>query len=263
MRLFYSIILILVLSIPVTSTGEELNIIKEKASTSKLYERAVEFFTRKVPQAFEKQLENSYQYMGLIENIFNEKDVPLDMAYIPLIESGFSHMSVGRGGVVGLWQFARQTGKKYGLKIDKYVDERRDPIKSTHAAADYLNDLYFRFGAWDIAIAAYNAGEGKISRILHRSGRMPAVINSYLARLAAASTVGQDPEGYGLKLKENTGAEEVAFMEVITDKVISFKTLAEQYDTTVSVIRKLNPALLRNETPPYLYSLRLPDRYPE
>lgn len=248
---------------PVNGMGQELNAVREKAPTSKLYERAVEFFTRKVPEAFEKQLENSYQYMGLIENIFAEKNVPLDMAYIPLIESGFSHMSVGRGGVVGLWQFARETGKKYGLKIDGYVDERRDPIKSTRAAADYLNDLYFRFGAWDVAIAAYNAGEGKISRILNRSGRMPSVINRYLARVAAASTVAQDPEGYGLKLKENTGEEEVAFMEIITDKVMSFKTLAEKYDTTVSIIKKLNPALLRNETPPYMYVLRLPDRYPE
>lgn len=262
-RLFILISLLLSLSLPAhVPAAEGLHAITEKASTSRMYERAVQFFTERIPQAFEKQLEQSQKYIDVISDIFSDKDIPLDLAYLPLIESGFSPISVGRGDAVGLWQLVKGTGRKYGLRIDKYVDERKDPVKSTYAAANYLKDLYNIFGAWDIALAAYNAGDGKIKRLLRRykEVRLPRGVNSYLAKFMAASDVAQDPEIYGLSSSSEAldSDDETVYSELTTNKRISLETIASDYNTTVRIIRELNPALRTNMTPPYQYVIRLP-----
>jgi membrane-bound lytic murein transglycosylase D len=262
MKLLRTTLLLLLISLLPLNVfaAQELHAIKKKASTSKFYDRALEFFTKKFPEAFEKKIDNSYKYIDTIMTVFKEKNIPLDIAYLPLIESGFSHLSVGSGDAVGLWQFVRGTGQRYGLKIDKYVDERKDPVKSTQAAARYLKDLYGMFGAWDVALAAYNAGEGRVKRMLngYRSVRLPDFLSRYLAQFMAASTVAQNPEEYGLKTPEDMPDEDAEYIEVKTDKIINLNTIAEQYETTVKIIRELNPALLTNRTPPYPYVLRLP-----
>jgi len=242
--------------------GDDLHSITEKASTNKLFERAIEFFTVKVPEMFEKRLYNSGKYIDQITEIFSEKGIPLDLAYLPLIESGFSPLSVGRGDTVGLWQFVKGTARKYGLRIDTYVDERKDPLKSTHAAAEYLRDLYASFGAWDIALAAYNAGEGRIKSIFRKSGtgQLPHVSNRYLANFMAASVVAQNPLEYGLESQEEyRSADAAGFREITTHKTISLKKLAADFNTTVPDIKALNPALLKETTPPYTYVIRLPE----
>ena len=256
-----TLLLLLISLLPLNVfASQELHAIRVNASTSRLYERALNFFTKKIPDAFEKKLDNSYKYIDTITTIFREKNIPLDIAYLPLIESGFSPLSVGSGDAVGLWQFVRSTGQTYGLKIDKYVDERKDPVKSTHAAARYLKDLYGMFGAWDIALAAYNAGEGKVKRMLtgYRSVRLPDFLRLYLARFMAASTVAQNPEEYGLKTPEDMPDDDAEYVEIKTDGITGLNTIAEQYNTTVKIIKELNPALLTNQTPPYPYVLRLP-----
>lgn len=262
-QMFIFISLLLSLSLPAhIFAAEGLQSIKEKPSTGKMYERALQFFTEKIPEAFEKQLNQSEKYIDLITDIFSNKDIPLDLAYLPLIESGFSPVAVGRGDAVGLWQLVRGTAKRYGLRIDRYVDERKDPGKSTYAAANYLKDLYQMFGAWDIALAAYNAGDGKIKHLLrkYREVRLPRVVNNYLAKFMAASDVAQDPENYGLTPSSETNSDDdgPGYRELITDKTISLKTIATLYNTTVRMIRELNPALLTNSTPPYEYVIRLP-----
>src|SRR5208283_3416904 len=164
-----SLLLSLSLSLPAhVLAGEELQAITENAVTGKMYERALQFFTEKIPEAFEKKLSESRKYIDVTTRIFIDKDIPLDLAYLPLIESGFSPVSVGRGDAVGLWQLVKGTAKRYGLRIDRYVDERKDPVKSTYAAAGYLRDLYQMFGGWDVALAAYNAGDGKIKQLLSK-----------------------------------------------------------------------------------------------
>jgi membrane-bound lytic murein transglycosylase D len=242
--------------------AEELHAIKEKETTSVLYERAIRLFTQKIPETFEKRLSNSNKYIDLVMEIFNEKNIPLDIAYLPLIESGFSPLSVGRGGTVGLWQFVKGTAKRYGLKVDSYVDERKDPVKSTEAAARYLRDLYRIFGSWDVALAAYNAGDGKVKRMRSNRSfiRFPKFINSYLAKFMAASTVAQDPESFGFATVEDTEDETPDVVEITTTGITSLKAIAGRYDTTVRAIKDLNPALCTNYTPPYRYVLRLPDR---
>ena len=156
-------------------------------------------------------------------------------------------------------ELVRSTARSYGLRVDSYVDERKDPIKSTNAAADYLRDLYVRFGAWDLALAAYNAGEGKITRIFKKSNEnLPWVINRYLAYFMAASTVAQDPETYGFRTSGDA-EEENDYREITTLSSTSLKAVAEKYRTTVNAIKKLNPALLTDSTPPYPYPIRLPN----
>jgi membrane-bound lytic murein transglycosylase D len=133
----------------------------------------------------------------VIKTIFGEKGIPHERAYLPVIENGFSPVAV----VVELWQFMKGTAERYGLRIDAYVDERRDTFKSTYAAANYLRYLYSTFGEWDIVLAAYNVGEEKIRRLVAKTdpagSRLPNVINSYIARLLAVFTMAEAPEKYG------------------------------------------------------------------
>ncbi|MGO9613288.1 MAG: lytic transglycosylase domain-containing protein [Dissulfurispiraceae bacterium] len=239
----------------------ELHDIKEKEPTSKIYERAVVFFTQKIPETFKERLNNSHKYIDMVTGIFDEKGIPFEIAYLPLIESGFSPLSVGPGGTTGLWQFVRGTALKYGLKIDNYVDERRDPVKSTLAAAAYLRDLYSLFGAWDIALAAYNAGEGRIKNIhnIYTSKRTPAITKRYIPYLMAAYTVAQDPESYGFDPEDDIRNESIKYNEITTLQVVSLKTIAQRHNTTVKELRSLNPALLTDHTPPYRYTIKVPE----
>lgn len=237
--------------------ADELHALKKKESIRQYYDRTIEFFTKKIPEAFEKKLANTYKYIDVITEIFDEKGIPPEIAYLPIIESGFSPFAVGSGDAVGLWQFVRGTAQRYGLRIDRYVDERKDPVKSTHAAARYLKDLYRMFGKWDLALAAYNAGEGKV--MSYRKGNahhLPDFLNRYIGKFVAVATLARNPERYGFTPNEDTPDED--FLEITTDRSISLAALAAKYQTTVAAIRELNPALLTDHTPPYDYRVRLP-----
>ncbi len=254
------------LGLPVTGmSGEMFQDIKENEHISGKYERAVEFFTRKMPAEFESRRNNSFRYIDFIKTIFGEKGIPDEMAYLPFIESGFSPVAVSPGDAAGLWQFMKVTAGKYGLRMDAYVDERKDPVKSTYAAADYLSDLYSMFGEWDIVLAAYNAGEGKIRRIMAKNNtakpRFAAVINRYIARLLAVFTIAEEPEKYGFASSDTAKIDIVTFKEITTLTRTSLGKIAKRYSTTVNTIRDLNPALIGNETPPYQYVIRVPTNY--
>jgi len=261
-----AILLIFLLGLPVTGiSGEMLQEISEKEHISGMYERAVEFFTSKIPSDFEYRRNNSFRYIDFIKTTFGKKEIPHEMAYLPFIESGFSPVSIGPRDAVGLWQFMKGTAAKYGLRMDAYVDERKDPIKSTYAAADYLSDLYSMFGEWDIVLAAYNAGEGKIKRIIEKNNsvepRFPAVINRYIARLLAVFTISEEPEKYGFASSDMAKIDIITFKEITTLTRTSLGKIAKRYSTTVNTIRDLNPALIGNETPPYQYVIRVPINY--
>jgi membrane-bound lytic murein transglycosylase D len=252
---------VMLLAVPVIGGAvEELYERPNKAETSKVYERAVEFFTKKIPETFRERLANSQSYIGMIKAIFTQKGVPSELAYLPLIESGFSPLSVGPGDAVGLWQFMRGTARQYGLRIDDYVDERKDPLKSTFAAADYLRYLYSLFGAWDVALAAYNAGEGRIKGIsnIYNSKSTPAITRRYVPHFMAAFTVATNARLYGFDHDEEEIGITETYREILSPKAVSLKMLARTHGTTVQEIVRLNPALLTDTTPPYPYRIRLP-----
>ncbi|MHB8880407.1 MAG: lytic transglycosylase domain-containing protein [Thermodesulfovibrionales bacterium] len=221
-----------------------------------------DLLTRRIRKRFNVWLDNSSRYLPMIRQVFDKKGLPPDLVYLPLIESGFSPYSVSPAGAVGLWQFIPETGKRYGLKIDDYVDERRDPFKSTVAAAGYLSDLYDMFGSWSLVLAAYNAGEGRIQRIAYRVGddiwkhrRTPEETRRYVPLFLAALRIARDPESYGFDVKDSPVIETE---EVLIKKMTPLSKLAKKYKTKISVLRALNPALLTDSTPLYLYKIRVP-----
>lgn len=151
-----------------TSTGEvDRGIASEDMRDVILH---FKYYVHRDRYTIEKNLERAQPYMPFIRSVFREKGLPEELAYVAFIESGYNPMARSRTGATGMWQFISSTGKYYGMKQDWWVDERRDPYQATRAAADYLAKLYDLFDDWALAITAYNAGEGKISRGLAATG---------------------------------------------------------------------------------------------
>ncbi len=155
-------------------------------------------------------LERSLDFIPMIERELSENGVPAGLAYLPMVESRFRADAVGRT-AVGLWQFTRSTARLYGLKVNRSVDERRDPAKSSRAAARYLRDLYDQFERWDLALAAYNAGPGRVRRALKRRPKasffelaqhrlLPPVTRGYVPKVLAISVIGPEPGNFGVDL---------------------------------------------------------------
>jgi len=154
-------------------------------------------------------LSRSQGYVHDISTILREEGLPPELAYLPLIESDFRPHAVSRAGAVGLWQLLASTGRHYGLRIDRYVDERRDPVKSTRAAAKYLKDLHATFGDWHLSLAAYNSGEHAIARLLagrpsvtfwelRQSGQLHAETADFVPKFLAAVQIAEGREAWGV-----------------------------------------------------------------
>lgn len=211
-------------------------------------------------------LERGSKYLPKMVRILAKEGVPTELAYLPIVESGFSVHAVSHAGAVGPWQFVRGTGQRYGLRIDGYVDERRDPEKATRAAARYLRDLYERFGDWHLALAGYNSGEGNIERIqnwkgcedyweMSDRGYLPTETSEFVPRFLAAVEVAKSPEEYGFDVP---ASEPPRFDTVDVARPISLKVVAELSGSDEDTIRELNPALNRGIVPPQGYRIRVP-----
>ena len=182
-----------------------------------------------------RYLERSSRYLPMMKSELQAAGLPSDLVYVALIESGFSYKAHSRASAVGYWQFIRSTGKAYGLKIDAFVDERRDPVLSTQAAARYFKALHNLFGNWYLALASYNTGENRVKRAvmkyytrdfwkLARRRRLPRETINYVPKFIAATLIGKNPEAYGFRNLQYH--PELAYDEITLDKSISLKKLA-------------------------------------
>jgi len=217
--------------------------------------------------SIERALERGSRYVPGMQATLREEGVPAAFAYgVPIVESGYSVSATSHAGAVGPWQFIRATGQRYGLRIDGYVDERRDPEKATRAAARYLRDLYDRFGDWHLALAAYNTGEGNIERIkdhrgcedfweMRERGYLPSETSEYVPKVIAAMEVVRAANDNGIYVPSRAPER---FDTVQVRRGISLKAVADLCGSDVATIKDLNPALKRGLVPPDGYAVRLP-----
>jgi membrane-bound lytic murein transglycosylase D len=209
------------------------------------------------------------RYLPMIRAILAEEGLPEELAYVALVESSFLPDARSPSNAVGLWQFIESTGRASGLRIDWWVDERLDPEASTRAAAAHLKELYARFGDWNLALAAYNAGPGGVSRAqaavradcfweLSAAGALRAETRRYVPKFYAAVQMARDPEAHGLPA--GTDAAPPSYETVWVDSPVDLRTAARLAGATVAELRALNPALKRGCTPPgaQAYPLRVP-----
>lgn len=228
----------------------------------------IHYFNTSIRSRFEQWLVRLSRYRPLVDSIFSEFDLPSDLIYLSLVESGFNPYAYSRARATGPWQFMKGTAKLYGLRVDSYVDERRDPIKSTVAAARYLRDLYDLFGTWPLAMAAYNAGEGKVMRALQKAQAdsftdiaktrlIRRETREYVPRFMAATIIARNPDRYGFP---NEDVEPHQFEEVAVRRPIHLKSIANVTGIPYQELRLLNPELRRDATPPdgTQYLLKVP-----
>ena len=230
-------------------------------------EALIDHFVAKDRERFGMWISRSGRYLPMIQRIFRERGLPEELAYTAMIESGFSPRAVSRVGAKGMWQFMEATGRRYGLVIDRWIDERLDPVKSTMAAAEYLGDLYGLFGHWFLAQAGYNAGESRVGRAIQRARtsdfwaltqtrHLPDETKLFVPQILAAAVITQAPTRYGFDV---TLEAPLAYDEVTTRRALDFDTIASLARVSVEEVRDLNPALLARITPPFgSYPLRLP-----
>jgi peptidoglycan lytic transglycosylase D len=216
------------------------------------------------------------RYESMIRERLQREGLPGDLVYLALIESGFSNTATSRAKAVGMWQFMKRTARGYGLRVDSWLDERRDPYKATDAAVRHLRDLTRRFGSLYLAAAAYNAGSGKVSRGLIRlpdeesdSTNSDATFfrlydtkllrretKDYVPKLIAAALIAKQPQRYGFRVGP---PEPAAYDSIVVPDMTGLDVIARLADTTVPAIRELNPQYLRLATPPGSRSvIRLP-----
>jgi membrane-bound lytic murein transglycosylase D len=219
------------------------------------------YFTLTGRVTMERYLARGAKYLPMIRAILREEGLPEDLAYLPIIESGFSPYAYSRAAAVGVWQFVAATGKNYGLTIDDWVDERRDPIKSTRAAAHYLKDLHAMFNDWALALAAYNCGENGVARVIAATGHsdywrlpLPGETISYVPKFFAAAIIARDPEMYGIIVSPEP-ALDVTTVEL--NGVVDLRQFGDFIGVSYEDLKAINPELLGSTTPPNSIPYRL------
>ncbi len=225
------------------------------------------FSSGKGKKNFTLIFKRSEKYLPDIRQTLRAERVPLEIAYLPVIESGFNPRAVSNKNAVGLWQFIRPTGLKYGLRINHWVDERMNPEKSTVAAARYLRKLFEEFGSWELALAAYNCGEKRVARAIRQTGstdfwtvskKLPRETRNYVPKFNAALIMAKNPEKYGFRITE-TGKN---YEAVSVPPRKSLVHIANLLGIGHKEISKYNPSLIGGATPPKNnYKLKVPKGY--
>ena len=230
--------------------------------------RAVAFYQFRTPMAFAAALKRSGRYMNVMRGILKEEGLPEDLVYVAMIESAFKYQAHSRAAAHGFWQFIPGTGKRYGLRRNASFDERSDPVKSTRAAAAYFRDLYEMFGDWHLAMAAYDAGEGKILRSLQRTGArdfwelsagstLRRETRDYVPFVLATALIAKDPTRFGFDVVPDPP---LAWETVTVKKPVDLARVAELTGNALPDLQLLNSELRTRSTPHGVpsYELRVP-----
>lgn len=247
----------------------EINDLFERFGFNKVVQRSILYYSGK-KRSFSKSLGLAGRYIEDISAVFIEKGMPVELAFLPLIESGYRNHASSDKSASGIWQFIPSTARRYGLKIDSWVDERRDPVKATVAASEYLSDMYDKFGSWNLALAAYNAGEGKIDKAIKQykdddywkisgTGYIAAETKNFVPSFVAAAAIATYPEKYGFDSIDH--AEPFTYDEVVITASMDLATVAEFTGASLTEIKDLNPELKYWCTPLNVseYTLRIPE----
>ena len=229
---------------------------------------AVAYYQFRTPKAFAAALQRSGRYIPLMRSILRENGLPEDLVYIAMIESAFKSQAHSRAAAKGYWQFISGTGRRYGLKTTRDVEERSDPVKSTRAAAAYFRDLYEMFGDWYLAMAAYNAGEGRVLRGLQRTGArdywelregnaLHRETKEYVPFFIAAALISRDPARFGFDVVPDAPLE---FDVVEVPRPVDLARVAGELGVETETIQSLNGELRGRTTPRGVaaYPLRVP-----
>jgi membrane-bound lytic murein transglycosylase D len=209
----------------------------------------IDYFCGAGRSVFERWIKRSGRYMSLFRSVLQKEGLPPDLVHLVFVESGFNLHARSHSAAVGPWQFLRGTARLFGLTVDRWVDERRDPEKSTVAAARYLKHLYAIFGDWPLALASYNAGEGTILRAIRAQGttnywdlRLPRQTEEYVPQFMAVLAIARDPGKYGFDAVELDDPME--FDEVAFKGAVNLRAVAKLADCSYEELRELNPAVL-------------------
>jgi soluble lytic murein transglycosylase-like protein len=215
----------------------------------------------------ERWLTRSGRYLPMALDVFRQKGLPEELVFTAMIESGFDPVAVSHAGAKGLWQFMAPTARQYGLRVDRWLDERLDPEKATVAAANYLSDLYKIFGSWELVQAAYNAGEMKVLRAIQGTGTrdfwsltgtrfLRDETKNFVPAIHAVTMIGQEPEQYGFTVRPD---EPLSYEQITVPKATSLKHVASLSGIPLEELTRLNSELRLKQTPPDSpYHLKVP-----
>jgi len=221
-------------------------------------EKWVEYFTGRGRKHYQRWMTRSSRYRPMMYEKLDKAGLPRDLVYLSMIESGYNAHAYSHAHAAGLWQFIPSTGRLYKLRVDYWVDERRDPAKSTDAAIAFLGELHQMFGDWRLAWASYNTGPGRVRRAVRNSGTddfwkiasgpyLAAETDNYVPKIMAAAIIGKHPERYGFT--DIDFQDELAYDEVHVEGSVEVAILAKSAGMTEEDFRYLNPALRRFATP--------------
>jgi membrane-bound lytic murein transglycosylase D len=234
----------------------------------------IDYFTTEKRDDFARFLQRMGLYEPMISAKLAERGMPQDLIYLAMIESGFNARAYSRAAASGIWQFVGETGQRYGLEINRAVDERNDPVKSTDAALKYLSDMHRRFGSWYLAAAGYNTGENRIGRIMREVtgsergsdedyyriwNRLPGETRDYVPMMIAAGRIAKERHKYGFDRIQSS--EPLQYLEKTFAPATPLVTIARAAGTSIEEIRQLNPQLKMNRTRNDQASIiRIPER---